>query len=53
MDIAGASLDRPLLLAGGGLTEMARNDDYFSRDAFLTASLANGIYYIARRRQRQ
>lgn len=45
-NIAGASLDRPLLLAGGALTELARNDDYFSNDSFLTASLANGIYYI-------
>jgi len=45
-NIAVASLDRPLLLAGGGLAELARNDDYFSNDSFLTASLANGIYYI-------
>ncbi|TVP99517.1 MAG: hypothetical protein EA381_09680 [Planctomycetaceae bacterium] len=45
-DIRGGVLDRPLILSGGGITELARNDDYFSNDSRLTALLGNGIYYI-------
>lgn len=45
-NIVGATLDAPLLLTGGGIEELARNDDYYSNDSFLTASLGNGIYYI-------
>ncbi len=45
-DIRPATLGSPLLLAGGGLEELSRNDDYFSTDSRLTASLGNGVYYI-------
>ena len=33
-------------LRGGGLTQLSRNDDYFSEDSRLTAALDSGIYYI-------
>ncbi|MCC9644859.1 pre-peptidase C-terminal domain-containing protein [Rhodopirellula sp. JC740] len=33
-------------LSGGGLEQLSRNDDYFSEDSFLTASLGAGTYYI-------
>ncbi|WP_164101631.1 tandem-95 repeat protein [Candidatus Laterigemmans baculatus] len=36
----------PLLLSGGGTEELARNDDYFSEDSLLRASLTSGTYYI-------
>lgn len=36
----------PLELTGGGLMQLARNDDYFSEDSFLQASLGQGVYYI-------
>lgn len=36
----------PISLAGGGLEQLSRNDDYFSEDSFLTASLGAGTYYI-------
>ncbi|TWU03779.1 hypothetical protein Pla100_07090 [Neorhodopirellula pilleata] len=39
-------LRAPLELTGGGLVQLARNDDYFSEDSFLRASLGQGVYYI-------
>ncbi|MEO1527696.1 MAG: peptidase, partial [Planctomycetota bacterium] len=36
----------PVRLSGGGLTELARNDDYFSEDSRIVASLGEGVYYI-------
>ncbi len=45
-DISGLSLLDPLLLSGGGLVQVARNDDYFSEDSFLKMTLSNGIYYV-------
>lgn len=48
-DIANQSeliLRAPLELTGGGLLQLARNDDYFSEDSFLSASLGQGVYYI-------
>ena len=36
----------PVRLTGGGLTELAQNDDYFSEDSRLIASLGEGVYYI-------
>ena len=34
------------VLRGGGLTQLSRNDDYFSEDSRIKASLDNGVYYI-------
>ncbi len=45
-DISGLPLLDPLLLSGGGLVQVARNDDYFSEDSFLKMTLSNGIYYV-------
>lgn len=45
-NIVSGALDRPLLLSGGELIELARNNDYYSNDSFLTANLASGVYYI-------
>ncbi len=45
-DISGLPLLNPLLLSGGGLVQVARNDDYFSEDSFLKMTLSNGIYYV-------
>lgn len=45
-DISGSSLLNPILLSGGGLVQIARNDDYFSEDSLLRTSLSNGVYYI-------
>lgn len=45
-DISAGNFSNPLLLRGGELVELARNDDYFSNDSLLTASLPNGVYYI-------
>ncbi|WP_419194790.1 tandem-95 repeat protein [Novipirellula herctigrandis] len=36
----------PLELSGGGLVQLSRNDDYFSEDSRLSASLDGGIYYV-------
>ncbi|TWU25140.1 hypothetical protein Pla52o_14380 [Novipirellula galeiformis] len=36
----------PILLSGGGLVQLSRNDDYFSEDSRLTASLGEGTYYV-------
>ena len=33
-------------LRGGGVTQLSRNDDYFSEDSRIIASLSNGTYYI-------
>ncbi len=41
--------DRPLAiatLAGGGLVQVSRNDDYFSEDSRIIAMLGSGTYYI-------
>ncbi|WP_145417286.1 tandem-95 repeat protein [Planctomycetes bacterium K23_9] len=36
----------PLLLDGGGLVKLSRNDDYFSEDSRIKASLGEGVYFI-------
>ncbi len=36
----------PVVLSGGKMELVAQNDDYFSRDSFLTQSLTTGVYYI-------
>ncbi|MFG0262763.1 MAG: PPC domain-containing protein, partial [Novipirellula sp. JB048] len=36
----------PILLGGGDLVQLSRNDDYFSEDSRLSASLGEGIYYV-------
>ena len=33
-------------LAGGGITPISRNDDYFSDDSFLEANLGSGTYFL-------
>ncbi len=46
-DISGQELrSNPIVLSGGGLQQLSRNDDYFSEDSFITASLSAGVYYI-------
>ncbi|TWU18034.1 hypothetical protein Poly21_01890 [Allorhodopirellula heiligendammensis] len=46
-DISGQDLrTSPVVLSGGGLQQLSRNDDYFSEDSFLNASLGAGVYYI-------
>ncbi|TWT49075.1 hypothetical protein Pla22_42670 [Rubripirellula amarantea] len=37
---------RSVTLSGGGVSQLARNDDYFSEDSRLIANLANGVYYV-------
>ncbi|TWU47287.1 hypothetical protein Poly51_50860 [Rubripirellula tenax] len=34
------------LLSGGGLTQISRNDDYFSEDSRIIATLGAGTYYV-------
>lgn len=47
IDVSGSSLSfSPVLLSGGGLTQLSRNDDYFSEDSRLSATLGAGIYYV-------
>ena len=36
----------PLLLSGGGLERLHRNDDYFGEDSRIVASLGEGVYYL-------
>ena len=36
----------PLLLEGGGIERIHRNDDYFGEDSRIIASLGEGIYYL-------
>ncbi len=46
-DISGRDLrTTPIILSGGGLQQLSRNDDYFSEDSFLNAALGEGVYYI-------
>jgi len=46
-DIGGGNLNfAPLVLSGGKLVELSRNDDYFSEDSLIRANLGNGVYYI-------
>ncbi len=46
-DVSGSSLNfSPILLSGGGLVQLSRNDDYFSEDSRLSASLGEGTYYV-------
>ncbi|MCG8649720.1 MAG: peptidase, partial [Pirellulales bacterium] len=46
-DIGGNSLSfSPLLLSGGGLVQLSRNDDYFGEDSRIVASLGEGVYYL-------
>ncbi len=47
IDISGGGLSySPLLLRGGGIQQLSRNDDYFSEDSRIIASLGAGVYYI-------
>ncbi len=36
----------PIVLRGGDITLVARNDNYFSKDSFLQQNLSSGVYYI-------
>ena len=36
----------PILLQDGGLVQLSRNDDYFSEDSRVIATLGQGTYYI-------
>ncbi len=46
-DIGRADLSfSPLLLSGGGLVQLSRNDDYFSEDSRIITQLGTGVYYI-------
>ncbi|MCA9179998.1 MAG: hypothetical protein KDA51_01060, partial [Planctomycetales bacterium] len=36
----------PVTLSGGGMQLVSQNDDYFSRDSYLTQSLGSGVYYL-------
>ena len=45
LDIGGQELP-PVLLSGGGLVQLSRNDDYFSEDSRIVTSLGEGVYYI-------
>ncbi len=46
-DISSASAaPLPVRLEGGGLTKLAQNDDYFSEDSRIIASLDEGVYYV-------
>ena len=47
-DISGTTVNNPLpiRLDGGGLLELAQNDDYFSEDSRIVASLGEGVYYV-------
>lgn len=46
-DILRTELDfGSVVLRGGGLNQLSRNDDYFSEDSRITASLDSGVYYI-------
>ena len=47
-DIGNADLGTfsPLLLSGGGLERIHRNDDYFGEDSRIVASLGEGVYYL-------
>ncbi len=45
-DVIGAQLDNPIILTGGGLTQLNRNDDYSGTDSLLRAELSNGVYYL-------
>ncbi|QDV57113.1 hypothetical protein Mal33_31140 [Rosistilla oblonga] len=43
----GLQEDAPrVLLSGGGIVSVARNDDYYSEDSFLEVELGSGVYYI-------
>jgi large repetitive protein len=47
IDVSFAELTySPLSLSGGGIVQLSRNDDYFSEDSQLKASLPNGVYYV-------
>ncbi len=36
----------PLLLSGGGIEKVHRNDNYFGEDSRIIASLGEGVYYL-------
>ncbi|MEZ6091634.1 MAG: hypothetical protein R3C05_27190 [Pirellulaceae bacterium] len=43
----GLQEDAPaVLLSGGGIVAVSRNDDYFSEDSFLEVELNSGVYFI-------
>ncbi len=47
IDISGGGLSfSPVLLRGGGLVQLSRNDNYFGEDSRIVASLGEGVYYI-------
>ncbi|QDV42647.1 hypothetical protein Enr13x_24960 [Stieleria neptunia] len=43
---SGTAAPLPVRLDGGGLTKLAQNDDYFSEDSRIIASLDEGVYYV-------
>lgn len=46
-DIRQDELSAPsVTLRGGGVQQLSRNDDYFSEDSRIIASLSNGTYYV-------
>ncbi len=36
----------PIVLQGGNIEQIARNDDYFSEDSLIRQSLSAGVYYL-------
>ncbi|MCO8121426.1 tandem-95 repeat protein [Stieleria sp. TO1_6] len=46
-DISGqTAAPLPVVLEDGGLVELSKNDDYFSEDSRIVASLGEGVYYV-------
>ena len=42
-----SELSQPsVVLSGGGVRQLSRNDDYFSEDSRLIADLDNGVYFV-------
>ena len=37
---------QPVVLSGGGLSQLSRNDDYFGEDSRIVTQLDEGVYYI-------
>ncbi len=47
IDISNVDLSfAPLLLRGGGVVQLSRNDDYFGEDSRIVATLGQGVYYV-------
>ncbi|TWU06030.1 tandem-95 repeat protein [Stieleria varia] len=45
-NISGATQPQPIIFRGGGLEMISRNDDYFSEDSRIVATLGEGVYYV-------